>query len=106
MIYGFTDANRTIHMDMENPEPPPLDSWMGRSHGRWEDDTLIVDAEGFLGEAWFDRAGNFASNQLRVQERYTPHRTERDPIRSHDRGSRGVHPAVGHQPAAVPPAGR
>ena len=72
MIYGFADANRTVHMDKENPEAPPLDSWMGRSHGRWEDDTLVVDAEGFLGEAWFDRAGNFASNQLRVQERYTP----------------------------------
>ena len=72
MIYGFADANRTIHMDKDNPEPPPLDSWMGRSHGRREGDTLIVDAEGFLGEAWFDRAGNFASNQLRVEERYTP----------------------------------
>ena len=72
MIYGFADANRTIHMDKDDPEPPPLDSWMGRSHGRWEDDTLVVDAEGFLGEGWFDRAGNFASNRLRVQERYTP----------------------------------
>ena len=72
MIYGFADANRTIHVDQEVPEPPPIDSWMGRSHGRWEDDTLIVDAEGFNGEAWFDRAGNFASNQLRVRERYTP----------------------------------
>ena len=72
MVYGFAEANRTIHMDKENPEPPPLDSWMGRSHGRWEGDTLVVDAEGFNGEAWFDRAGNFASPALRVEERYTP----------------------------------
>ncbi len=72
LLYGFAEANRTIHMDKENPEPPPLDSWMGRSHGRWEGDTLVVDAEGFNGEAWFDRAGNFASSALRVEERYTP----------------------------------
>ncbi len=72
LVYGFAEANRTIHMDKENPEAPPLDSWMGRSHGRWEGDTLVVDAEGFNGEAWFDRAGNFSSSALKVEERYTP----------------------------------
>jgi hypothetical protein len=45
---------------------------MGRSHGRWEGDTLVVEAEGFNGQAWLDRAGNFASSSLRVEERYTP----------------------------------
>ena len=72
IVYGFAEANRTIHMDKENPEPPPIDSWMGRSHGRWEGDTLVVEASGFTGQAWFDRAGNFASDTLRVTERYTP----------------------------------
>ena len=32
----------------------------------------MVDAQGFTGEAWFDRAGNYASAALRVEERYTP----------------------------------
>ncbi len=72
LVYGFAEANRTVHMNKESPEPPPLDSWMGRSHGRWGGDTLVVDAQGFNGEAWFDRAGNFASSALRVEERYTP----------------------------------
>lgn len=72
IVYGFAEANRTIHMDKENPEPAPIDSWMGRSHGRWEGDTLVVDAAGFNGQAWFDRAGNFASDTLKVEERYTP----------------------------------
>ncbi len=72
MVYGFAEASRTVHMDKDNPEPAPIDSWMGRSHGRWDGDTLVVDVAGFNGEAWFDRAGNFASNTLRVVERYTP----------------------------------
>lgn len=72
IVYGFAEANRTIHMDKENPEPAPIDTWMGRSHGRWDGDTLVVDAAGFNGQAWFDRAGNFASSALRVTERYTP----------------------------------
>ncbi len=71
-IYGFAEANRTVHMDKDTPEPPPLDTYMGRSHGSWDGDTLVVDAVGFNGEAWFDRAGNFASNGLHVVERYTP----------------------------------
>ena len=72
VVYGFAEASRTIHMDKANPEAPPIDSWMGRSHGRWDGDTLVVDAQGFTGEAWFDRAGNHASAALRVEERYTP----------------------------------
>lgn len=72
MIYGFAEASRTIHMDKKNPEPAPIDSWMGRSHGRWEGDTLIVDVAGLNGEAWLDRAGNYASSSLHVVERYSP----------------------------------
>jgi hypothetical protein len=59
-------------MDKENPEPAPIDSWMGRSHGRWDGDSLVVEVAGFNGQSWFDRAGNFASNTLRVVETYTP----------------------------------
>ena len=72
MVSGFAEASRTIHMDKENPEPAPIDSWMGRSHGRWDGDTLVVESSGFNGESWFDRAGNYASWNLRVTERFTP----------------------------------
>jgi len=71
VVYGYAAANRTIHMDKENPESAPLDTWMGRSHGYWDGDTLVVDVQGFNGEAWFDRAGNFASSSLKVTEHYT-----------------------------------
>ena len=72
IVYGFAETNRTIHMDKENPEPAPIDSWMGRSHGRWDSDTLVVEVAGFNGQSWFDRAGNFASTSMQVVERYTP----------------------------------
>lgn len=72
LVYGYAEANRTIHMDKDDPEPAPIDSWMGRSHGRWEGDTLVVEAAGFNGQAWLDRSGNYASDKLRVTERYTP----------------------------------
>jgi hypothetical protein len=72
MVYGFAEASRIIHMDKTKPEPAPIDTWMGRSHGRWEQDTLVVDVAGFNGQAWLDRSGNFAGASLSVVERYTP----------------------------------
>jgi hypothetical protein len=70
-VYGYAEANRTIHLNKAQPIPAPIDSWMGRSHGRWDGDTLVVEAAGFNGQAWFDRSGNFASDALKVTERYT-----------------------------------
>ena len=50
----------------------PADFWMGWSDGRWEGDTLVIDVTSFNDQSWFDRAGNFHSDQLHVIERYTP----------------------------------
>jgi hypothetical protein len=67
--YQFANASRVIKM--AKLKPAPVDSWMGQSSGSWEGDTLVVDASGFNGESWFDRAGNYASDTLHVVERYT-----------------------------------
>lgn len=69
MVYSFAKAVRTIHMD--DVPPSPGDTWMGYSTGRWEGQTLVVDVTSFNGQGWFDRAGNFHSDALRVTERYT-----------------------------------
>ena len=69
MAYEFADAGRTIYMG-KGPENG-LDTWMGHSVGRWEGDTLVVDVSSFTDQTWFDRAGNFHSEALRVVERYT-----------------------------------
>src|SRR5215468_6392572 len=57
----------------KDPGPAPVDSWMGQSVGRWEGNTLVVDVTGFNERTWFDRSGNFHSDQLHVVERYTPY---------------------------------
>ena len=67
--YEYDGAVRTVYMD--NPGPAPVDSWMGWSAGHWEGDTLVVDVTGFNDSTWFDRAGDFHSDELHVVERYT-----------------------------------
>jgi hypothetical protein len=70
MIYTFSNAARTIHLDQV--AGPPDDTWMGHSVGRWDGDTLVVDVTHFNDKTWLDRAGNFHSDALHVVERFTP----------------------------------
>jgi hypothetical protein len=69
LAYEYAGATRNIYV--RDPGPPPADSWMGQSVGRWDGETLVVDARGFNDQSWFDRAGNFHSDELHVVERYT-----------------------------------
>jgi hypothetical protein len=67
--YEYAGAVRNIYL--KNPGPPPIDAWMGQSVGRWEGETLVIEANGFNDSTWFDRAGNFHTEKLTVVERYT-----------------------------------
>lgn len=69
MVYPFAAATRVIWMNDDSF--PPLDSWMGKSSGRWEGDTLVVTNVAQYADTWLDRAGNHHSNQLTVTERFT-----------------------------------
>ena len=69
-VYEFASANRIVHMNSKSESP--VDSWMGWANGRWEGDTLVIRNDGFNEHSWFDRAGNHHSNQLVVDERFTP----------------------------------
>jgi hypothetical protein len=68
MVYPFAAANRIIYMN--DTTELPVDSWMGKSMGRWDGEVLVVTTRWQNGQSWLDRAGNFASNQLTVTERF------------------------------------
>jgi len=76
IAYEYAGAVRNIYL--KDPGPAPVDSWMGQSVGRWEGETLVVDVTGLTDQTWFDRAGNFHSDAMKVTERYT--RTSPDVI--------------------------
>jgi len=69
ITYEYAGAVRDVYL--KDPGPPPVESWMGQSVGRWEGETLVVEVTGLNDRTWFDRSGNFHSAQLRVVERYT-----------------------------------
>ena len=76
IAYEYAGAVRNVYL--KDPGEAPVDTWMGQSVGRWEGETFVITATGFNGQAWFDRAGNFATSKLKVTERYT--RTSPDHI--------------------------
>jgi hypothetical protein len=71
IAFEFAHATRTIFLD-GTPHLEDLDFWMGDARGKWEGDTLIVDTLSLGDKTWFDQAGNFHSDALKVVERFTP----------------------------------
>src|SRR5262245_50423929 len=71
ITYEYVHAGRRIFMNTPHPEGS-IQWYMGDSRGHWEGDTLVVDVRDFTDKTWFDRAGNFHSEDLHVVERYTP----------------------------------
>jgi hypothetical protein len=70
-LYEYVHAMREVYMDLSPHPAGHIDWWMGDSRGHWEGDTLVVDVIHFNDRTWFDRAGNFHSEQLHLVERYT-----------------------------------
>ena len=68
--YEFASASRIVYMSRPDFEAP-ADAWMGHSRGRWDGETLVVDVTAQVPETWLDRSGNYHSNSIRVEERYT-----------------------------------
>jgi hypothetical protein len=64
-------AHRLIYTNGVEQPYQGVPFWMGDSRGRWEGDTLVVDVTSHNDKTWFDRAGNFHSEQLNLVERYT-----------------------------------
>jgi len=71
IVYQHVHAYRVIFTDGRPHYDDGIEFYMGDSRGRWEGNTLVVDATNFKPENWLDAAGHFHSNKLHVVERYT-----------------------------------
>lgn len=69
MVYPFAAMNRVIYM--QDKKELPVDSWMGKSMGAWDGQTLVITTINQNDQTWLDRAGNHHSEQLKVTERFT-----------------------------------
>jgi hypothetical protein len=68
---GGPHSFRTIYMD-GRPHPKNLTpSYYGHSIGRWDGDTLVIDAVGFNEKFWMSRDGLPHTDQLHLTERFT-----------------------------------
>jgi hypothetical protein len=71
LFFSYEYAGAVRNIELSDPGPAPIDSWMGQSWARWEGDTLVIETTGLNGQAWLDRAGNFTSSNLKLTERFT-----------------------------------
>ena len=69
MVYPFAAGHRVIHFKDKSEDP--VESWMGKSTGAWEKDTLVVTTISQNENTLLDRAGNHHSADLKVTERFT-----------------------------------
>ena len=60
---------RQIFMDGRALPTGPHPSFMGYSVGRWEQDTLVVESNGFKDTTWLDFGGHPHTEDLRIVER-------------------------------------
>ncbi len=72
MLFEYAHAIRHIYTNGNEHPAGHIDWWLGDSRGRWDGDTFVVDSIHFNEDTWFDRAGNFHSDELHVVERFTP----------------------------------
>lgn len=70
LVHQFGHSIRTIFTNGTDHPKDPYDWWLGDSRGKWEGDTLSVDVKHFNDKTWFDRAGNYHSDQLHVIEKW------------------------------------
>jgi hypothetical protein len=68
--YEYATSNRVVNMGKF--KEGAVDTWMGTSNGHWEGDALVVDVSGLNGNSWFDRSGNFQTDNTHIVERFTP----------------------------------
>ena len=71
LVFMIENATGFTQMLLDGrPHPPSVGpNWLGHSVGRWEGDTLVVDAIGFRDRGWLNFDGQPHSDKLHVTER-------------------------------------
>ena len=69
MLNEDNAAYRQIFTDNRPMPEDPTPGWNGYSSARWDGDTLVVNSTGFRDDLWLDMAGNFITDQAKIQER-------------------------------------
>jgi hypothetical protein len=70
ILYEYMHLIRRIPTDGRGHSEDPDLTFMGESVGRWNGDTLVVDAAAFNDQTWLDTTGHQHSDALHVVERY------------------------------------
>ena len=72
LLVMLNEDNATYRQIFTDNRPFPEDptpGWNGYSSAKWEGDTLVVNSIGFRDDLWLDMAGNFITDQAKIQER-------------------------------------
>jgi hypothetical protein len=70
VLFQFGSGTRVIYLDRRPHLPQDIKLWNADSRGRWEGNTLVVDVRNNNSKALFGRHGNFASENVHIEERY------------------------------------
>jgi hypothetical protein len=68
-LYEYNQSWRPIAMNREHSQDPDP-TWFGEAVGKWEGNTLVVDAIGFNDRAWLDPIGHPRSEKLHLVEHW------------------------------------
>lgn len=70
-LYEAQHEFRYVPLDGRPQPDSRLKLWMGSSRGRWEGTTLVIDVANISDRVRFSVAGDFASSDVKVTERWT-----------------------------------
>ena len=70
VLFLFDSGTRIVHLTDRPHLPEHIKLWNGDSRGRWEGNTLVVDVRNNNGKARLARTAEFASENVRIEERY------------------------------------
>src|SRR5262249_44589134 len=62
--------HRVIFTDARDLPKDPNPTWLGYSVGHWEQDTLVVNSNGFNDKGWLDVGGYPQTESLKLTERF------------------------------------